>query len=256
MDATALAVVVKAARKEAAKATEEAVKAASNKFGKVISEFSDRLDKSEKSANARIDKVDSKHRKTLGELADEQKRIKEGLGSTNKTITELASDVSSKTKELLKSVRELPAPEDGKDANRWHLTQGKPDPELGDDDDFALDGNNSDIWHKEDGEWEFVVHLKHEAPMLMQPRAYSEAKIREIAQVTPISDYQISDEDSASDVRYYGYQRENTTDWYILKVDCSIDPITYRYAAGASDYATNWTNRASLTYARLDAVDL
>lgn len=181
MDAAALAVVVKAARKEAAKATDAAVKAVSNKFGKAIAEFGDRLDKSEKSAKARIDKVDSKHRKTLGELADEQKRIKESLGSTNKTITELADDVSNKTKELLKSVRELPVPEDGKDANQWHLTKGQPDPELGDDDDFALDGNSSDIWHKEDGEWEFVMHLKAEMPMFQPPRAYSPDQIAKLA---------------------------------------------------------------------------
>lgn len=70
----------------------------------------------------------------------------------------------------------------GKDANRWHLVYGEPDDDFGDDDDFALDGNNSNVYQKQAGEWEFILHLKSETPSLqMQPPAVlSEQRITSI----------------------------------------------------------------------------
>lgn len=71
----------------------------------------------------------------------------------------------------------------------------------------------------------------------------------------PLIRYKVVDEFDngiAASVKYYGFT-DPEGHWYILKVDPSSNPKTYRYAKGtgttaAGDYPTNWTNRASLTY--------
>lgn len=55
------------------------------------------------------------------------------------------------------------------------------------------------------------------------------------------------DDGVATNVKYYGFLSPEGN-WYILKNDPSASAKTYRYAFGDSDYETNWTNRASLTY--------
>lgn len=60
-----------------------------------------------------------------------------------------------------------------------------------------------------------------------------------------VSGYQISDTDSASDPKYYGYLAVDGQ-WYIMEENTAAG--TYRYVRGASDYTTAWTGRASLTY--------
>ena len=47
---------------------------------------------------------------------------------------------------------------------------------------------------------------------------------------------------------YYGFESPNG-EWYIMKEAISGDVTTYSYTKGASSYAANWTDRASLTYA-------
>lgn len=60
----------------------------------------------------------------------------------------------------------------------------------------------------------------------------------------PTQGYAPSDVDETSDPKYYGFLKADGS-WYIMK---NTSDTTYRYITGSSDYATNWTNRASLTY--------
>lgn len=62
-----------------------------------------------------------------------------------------------------------------------------------------------------------------------------------------LAQYRVSDVDDASSVKYYGFVRANGY-WYILKEDTSVAPKTYRYVQGLSNYTSQWTDRASLTY--------
>jgi hypothetical protein len=59
--------------------------------------------------------------------------------------------------------------------------------------------------------------------------------------------YKISDKDDDASPNYYGFVSKNGA-WYILKETVLAGADTYRYAKGSSDYTTNWTNRASLSY--------
>ena len=66
-------------------------------------------------------------------------------------------------------------------------------------------------------------------------------------QTDPLIRYTAADVDDAGTVQYFG---SIATDghWYIKKYDTSVSPKTVRFAFGTSNYATNFTNRASLTY--------
>jgi len=66
----------------------------------------------------------------------------------------------------------------------------------------------------------------------------------------PYIRYKTVDEDDdgvSTSIKYYGFI-DPEGHWYILKVDPSGNPKTYRYAFGGVAYQTNWTNRASLSY--------
>jgi hypothetical protein len=58
-----------------------------------------------------------------------------------------------------------------------------------------------------------------------------------------LAKYVISDLDDASSTKYYGFV-SSTGEWYIMKLTTTES----RYVSGSSDYATNWTGRAGLTY--------
>lgn len=58
--------------------------------------------------------------------------------------------------------------------------------------------------------------------------------------------YEISDEDIAGDIQYFGYLNQ-LGKWIIQRRDATTDLVTERYINGSADYSTNWTNRASLT---------
>ena len=64
----------------------------------------------------------------------------------------------------------------------------------------------------------------------------------------PLIYYTPADIDDAGAVQYFGYT-DNRGAWYIRKFDTSASPKTIRFCFGQSNYATNFTNRASLTYA-------
>lgn len=57
--------------------------------------------------------------------------------------------------------------------------------------------------------------------------------------------YKVSDIDDASTTKYYGFL-DKAGNWYIMRENTTAN--TYRYFAGSTNYATNWTNRASLSY--------
>ncbi len=60
----------------------------------------------------------------------------------------------------------------------------------------------------------------------------------------PTDGYKITNVDDSSPA-YYGFV-DKTARWFIMKEDSSSG--TYRYTKGTTNFASNWTNRASLTY--------
>jgi len=64
-----------------------------------------------------------------------------------------------------------------------------------------------------------------------------------------LSAYNISDLDEAGATKYYG-SIDASGNWYILQ----LTSTAARYAKGTSDYTTNWTGRAGLSYGYFDAV--
>lgn len=58
-----------------------------------------------------------------------------------------------------------------------------------------------------------------------------------------LESYAISDLDEAGATKYYGFL-DASGNWYILQ----LTSTAARYIKGTTDYATNWTNRAGLTY--------
>ena len=64
-----------------------------------------------------------------------------------------------------------------------------------------------------------------------------------------LSSYVASDITTAGDPLYYGFLRSDGA-WYIMKETGG----TYRFIKGASDYTTNWTGRAGLSFGYYDAI--
>ena len=57
----------------------------------------------------------------------------------------------------------------------------------------------------------------------------------------------LQNEDRTDTYAYVGYENSNDGSWYIYRRTRATN--LRQYATGASDYATNWTNRGSLSYA-------
>jgi len=70
------------------------------------------------------------------------------------------------------------------------------------------------------------------------------------AEKAPTDGYNISQIDDAALPSYYGFVHKSGA-WYISKED---NTGAYRYAAGLTNFSTNWINRASLTYNYFDLV--
>ncbi len=67
-----------------------------------------------------------------------------------------------------------------------------------------------------------------------------------IADTVPVADkYRLSDYDVSGNPLYVGMVDENGS-WYITRIDTAMRQA--RYAKGTSDYATNWSGRAALSY--------
>lgn len=65
----------------------------------------------------------------------------------------------------------------------------------------------------------------------------------------PTDGYKISQVDDSTPA-FYGFVRKDGA-WFIMKEDSAG---AYRYTKGTSDFSTNWTNRASLTYDYFDII--
>ncbi len=75
------------------------------------------------------------------------------------------------------------------------------------------------------------------------------------AERQPTDGYEIAqiDDTTSSDYAWYGFVDKNGA-WYIMREDLAGgDAGTYLYAAGASSFSTNWTNRAILSYTTFDS---
>lgn len=65
--------------------------------------------------------------------------------------------------------------------------------------------------------------------------------------------YSLTDQYRTSGTRYSGFLNAKG-EWYILKETMTSSTSSYRFCKGSTDYTTNWTNRASLSYDYFDAV--
>ncbi len=63
----------------------------------------------------------------------------------------------------------------------------------------------------------------------------------------PLAKYKIANKDDDDTTNYYGFVDKDGA-WYILIEVISAGNDTYRYARGDSDFPTNWTGRAGLSY--------
>jgi hypothetical protein len=68
----------------------------------------------------------------------------------------------------------------------------------------------------------------------------------------PTQFYRVADTDdpdtgNVSGINYYGFVDVDGA-WYIMREDLTGATATYRYTKGSTNYATNWTGRAGLTY--------
>lgn len=69
------------------------------------------------------------------------------------------------------------------------------------------------------------------------------------AQLHPTDGYKISQLDDSTPA-FYGFVRKDAA-WFIMRESSTGD---YRYTKGTTDFSTNWTNRATLTYNLFDIV--
>ena len=58
--------------------------------------------------------------------------------------------------------------------------------------------------------------------------------------------YNLQDQDRDATYAYVGYENTADNSWYIYRRTRATN--LRQYATGLSSYATNWTNRGSLTY--------
>lgn len=66
-----------------------------------------------------------------------------------------------------------------------------------------------------------------------------------------LAGYVLANYDDASNPVYLG-KVDSTGNWIIVEINTTNK--TNKLAAGTSEYTTNWTNRAGLTYANYDSV--
>lgn len=69
--------------------------------------------------------------------------------------------------------------------------------------------------------------------------------------ISTFKEYEFSDGDEASDPTYFGFLAKDGR-WFIKRFTASTNQM--RYTKGTSDYFTNWTNRATLTYDYYDII--
>lgn len=67
----------------------------------------------------------------------------------------------------------------------------------------------------------------------------------------PLKGFHVNDIDEASSTRYYGFTNK-LGNWYVIKHDTSANTLRYAQGVNTNAYATNWTNRTSLSYGYFD----
>lgn len=72
----------------------------------------------------------------------------------------------------------------------------------------------------------------------------SDDNVIDPAEKQPTDGYEITDVEDDTLPAYYGFV-DKDENWYIAREGTNGD---YRYVSGSTDYATNWTNRASQSY--------
>jgi hypothetical protein len=70
--------------------------------------------------------------------------------------------------------------------------------------------------------------------------------------IDKLAKYSVSREDIATIPEYYGFIAEDGS-WYIMRNNTTTG--VYTYINGASDFTTNWSNRAGLAYVEFDALN-
>ncbi len=65
----------------------------------------------------------------------------------------------------------------------------------------------------------------------------------------PTDGYRLTELDDGASFTYAGYLNK-TSAWFIMR----DDGVSYRYTKGSSNFSTNWTDRASLTYDYYDSI--
>jgi hypothetical protein len=76
---------------------------------------------------------------------------------------------------------------------------------------------------------------------------YEETQIIATNQLAALAGYKPSDIDTSTSTQYFGYIDYNGN-WYIIKFDTTANTIRYAAGSASNSYATNWTNRTTLTY--------
>jgi hypothetical protein len=75
----------------------------------------------------------------------------------------------------------------------------------------------------------------------------NESKTIATNQLAALAGYKPSDIDTSTSTQYFGYIDYNGN-WYIIKFDTIANTIRYAAGSTSNSYATNWTNRTTLTY--------
>ena len=66
-----------------------------------------------------------------------------------------------------------------------------------------------------------------------------------------LSSYEPTRTDDSTTTQYFGFIKTDGS-WYIMKIDSTTGIIIY--TNGTTDFTTNWTNRATLTYVEFNSL--
>ena len=85
-----------------------------------------------------------------------------------------------------------------------------------------------------------LIHITNQIEMLVEYISQL------IESKSPFNEFVLSNEETGTPDNYYGYLSKDG-EWVIKHYDNAAG--TYKLTKGETDYSTNWTNRAILTYA-------
>lgn len=135
----------------------------------------------------------------------------------------------------------------GADGSKWYSGKAKPSKELGADQDLYLRTINGDVYQRLLGSWTLLLNIKGDKGKDGDPgRSGAPGKGTPGTGGPSASGYSIANgPDTQVDYVYVGLLNTSGA-WYIYRRNRTTD--AREYAQGSSDYATNWTDRESLTY--------